>query len=230
MNELNILYEDNHLIVVVKESGILSQSDITGDKDLLTILKEYIKEKYQKPGNVYLGLVHRLDRPVRGIMVFAKTSKAAARLSEQIQKKQFEKKYYAIVHGYMEEKNATLVDRLEKDANKNVILNSPGGKEAILEYNVIEEKDNLSLVDITLKTGRYHQIRVQFASRCHPLYGDNLYGKKENYPIALCAYSLSFFHPITKEKLSFRISPKGSIWNNFASLQLDNNNHLKEQS
>lgn len=219
MNNVNILYEDNHLIVAIKPSGVLSQSDYTKDEDMLTILKKYLKDKYHKPGNVYLGLVHRLDRPVSGIMVFARTSKAASRLSMQIQKSEFEKKYYAIVHGHLEKAKGRFVDKIEKDEKKNVILNSPNGKEAILDYEVLEEKDNLSLVDITLKTGRYHQIRVQFASRKHPIYGDNLYGKKEKVPISLCAYSLSFNHPITKEKMIFKMKPESTLWQKFDCLQ-----------
>lgn len=212
MNKLNILYEDNHIIVVEKPINILSQSDITGDKDLLTLVKEYIKEKYNKPGNVYVGLVHRLDRPVGGIMVFAKTSKAASRLNEQIKNNQMHKSYYAIVHGYLEKKEDTLKDKIEKISNKEVKLNTQNGKEAILKYKVLNEKDNLSLLDINLITGRFHQIRLQFSSRNHPLYGDQLYGKKDNEQIALFAYKLEFIHPTTKEQLTFTLTPKSNIW------------------
>ena len=175
-NDLEILYEDNHIIVVVKPFNILSQSDDTKDIDMLTLIKSYLKEKYNKPGNVYLGLIHRLDRPTGGIMVFAKTSKAASRLSEQIRLNLFTKKYLAIVNGYFDEKAGVFEDYiLKKEDNSSVISNL--GKYAKLEYEVLKEKSNLSLVNILLHTGRHHQIRVQFASRNHPLYGDQRYGK-----------------------------------------------------
>ena len=215
MNNLNILYEDNHLIVVVKPPNILSQKDYTNDLDIMTIIKNYIKEKYQKPGNVFLGLVHRLDRPVGGIMVFAKTSKAASRLSKQISEGQMQKSYYAVVNGYLQNKQGTLKDKLEKTEDKKVLINTPNGKEAILNYQVIKEQNNLSLVDIELITGRYHQIRVQFSSRGHTLYGDQLYGKQDKKQIALFAYKLSFFHPVTKELMTFEERPQGTIWEEF---------------
>ena len=207
MKDLKILYEDNHIIVVVKPFNVLSQSDDTKDIDMLTMIKEYLKEKYNKPGNVYLGLVHRLDRPVGGIMVFAKTSKAASRLSEQIRKKELHKKYYAVVENKVNNHDI-LEDKLLKDSKTNIVKVDPKGKESILEYNLIKyDKDsNLSLVDINLKTGRSHQIRVQFSSRNHPLYGDQRYNKnsKVGEQIALYAYQLSFYHPITKEQLTFK--------------------------
>ena len=216
MNNLEILYEDNHLIVVYKPANILSQGDITGDKDMLTLIKEYIKEKYNKPGNVYLGLVHRLDRPVEGVMVFAKTSKAAARLSKQIQNHEFQKRYLAIINGTLKEKNGEFRDYLEKLENGNTIVSDDkSGKESVLKYNVLDEKDGLSLVDIELITGRHHQIRVQFASRGYPLVGDQRYGKQDNKQICLCSYSLSFIHPITKEKLNFKKYPVGHSWSFF---------------
>ena len=217
MSNLNILYEDNHIIVVEKPVNILSQADNTKDADMLTLIKAYIKEKYHKPGNVFLGLVHRLDRPVGGVMVFAKTSKAASRLSQSMNEGLFHKSYYAVVNGILSKKEDTLIDYLEKTEDKKVLLNTPNGKKAILHYKVIEEQDNLSLVDISLETGRYHQIRVQFASRGYPLYGDQLYGKQDKEQIALCAYKLSFPHPITKEIISFSIKPTGKIWKLFAA-------------
>ena len=215
--DLEILYEDNHIIVVYKPSNILSQSDITEDKDMLTIIKEYIKEKYNKPGNVYLGLVHRLDRPVQGIMVYAKTSKAAARLSEQIRKNELSKHYLAVVNGIIPEKKGEFVDYLVKDNNGNTsITDKEHGKEAILKYEVLDSKNNYSLVRIKLITGRHHQIRIQFASRGYPLVGDNRYGKKEKLDICLCSYQLSFYHPTTKELLKFEKLPKKSqVWNIF---------------
>ena len=215
MNNLNVLYEDNHIIVVEKIPNILSQSDITGDKDLLSLVKEYVKEKYNKPGNVYIGLVHRLDRPVGGVMVFARTSKAASRLSEQVRNKSFVKKYYAIVSGKVE--SSTYVDNLERLDNGNTIVSSKG-KESILSFDVVDynKKDDCSLVDISLKTGRHHQIRVQFASRGHYLLGDQRYGVEDKTQIALFAYYLSFIHPVTKEKMEFKLLPKNEgHWTKF---------------
>ena len=215
MTRLVILYEDNHIIVVYKFSGILSQSDSTKDLDMVSIIKRYLKDRYHKPGNVYLGLVHRLDRPVKGVMVFAKTSKAAARLSKQIRNGQMHKKYYAVVEGILKEKEGILENKIEKIDNKKVLIDSPNGKEARLEYKVLKEKDNLSLVDINLLTGRYHQIRIQFSSRNHPLYGDTLYGSKYKGDLALISYSLSFIHPTTKEKMCFEIKINSQIMTNF---------------
>ena len=214
-NDLEILYEDNHIIVVVKPFNILSQSDDTKDIDMLTLIKSYLKEKYNKPGNVYLGLIHILDRPTGGIMVFAKTSKAASRLSEQIRLNLFTKKYLAIVSGYFDEKTGVFEDYiLKKEDNSSVISNL--GKYAKLEYEVLKEKSNLSLVNILLHTGRHHQIRVQFASRNHPLYGDQRYGETSKKQLALFAYYLSFNHPVTKEKLEFIKYPdKVGIWKEF---------------
>lgn len=209
MNKLDVLYEDNHIIVVLKPANILSQGDITGDMDMLSLVKTYIKEKYHKPGNVYLGLVHRLDRPTSGIMVFARTSKAAARLSKQIQQHQFEKKYLAVVHGLFSQKIGIMKDYLSRQDVCSLIGDALTGKYAELSYQVLEEniEQHLSLVDISLKTGRHHQIRVQFSSRGFPLHGDSRYGKDRNKSLCLVAYSLSFFHPITKERLCFKIQP-----------------------
>ncbi len=202
----NILYEDNHIIVVEKSINIPVQEDESKDKDLLTIIKEYLKEKYHKPGNVYLGLVHRLDRPVGGVMVFAKTSKAASRLSEQMRIHQIEKKYYAVVEGIPNEKD-TYIDKLYKDTKTNKVTVDNRGKEAVLSYERVKTYNGYSLVDITLKTGRSHQIRVQFSSRGTPLYGDQKYNKnaKVGEQIALYSYYLSFYHPTTKEKMEFSL-------------------------
>ena len=202
----NILYEDNHIIVVEKQINVPVQEDDSKDTDLLTIIKKYLKEKYNKPGNVYLGLIHRLDRPVGGVMVFAKTSKAASRLSEQVRAHKMTKKYYAVVEGNISNKSI-LKDNLLKDSKTNMVCVSPKGKYAELSYNLIDKKDNYNLVDINLKTGRSHQIRVQFSSRNNPLYGDQRYNKnaKVGEQIALFAYSLSFYHPITKELLTFSL-------------------------
>lgn len=202
---IDIIYEDNHLLVVNKPINIPVQADSSKDQDLLTLLKKQLKEKYQKPGNVYLGLVHRLDRPVGGIMVFAKTSKAASRLSEQIRNNTFKKTYLAVVQGKVLNGD-TFKDKLEKDQKTNIVKISPIGKQAELSYELLEYKDNLSLVKINLKTGRSHQIRVQFSSRNHPLYGDQKYNP--NTPkdqIALFAHRLEFIHPTTKEVVKFEL-------------------------
>lgn len=212
---MKILYEDNHLIVVIKPENVLSQADNTKDKDMLTIVKEYIKEKYNKPGNVYLGLVHRLDRPVGGIMVFAKTSKAASRLSNEIRENRFHKKYLAVVNDNGLKDEDTFIDYLYKDDNFNTVVDKEKGKYSELSYKVLKRVNNLALVDIDLKTGRHHQIRVQFASRNHPLYGDQRYGKEDKKQIMLYAYSLEFEHPVTKEKMSFINKPNTEEWNKF---------------
>ena len=214
MNNLNILYEDNHLIVVEKKPNVLCQSDITKDLDLLTIIKNYIKDKYQKPGNVYLGLVHRLDRPVGGIMVFARTSKAASRLSKIIQNHEMIKEYLLVCNGHI---NGTGVfeDYIEKMDDRSIISNKDNGKYAKLEYEVLENKDNKSLVKVNLITGRHHQIRIQFASRNLPLYGDQLYGIQDKKQIALYAYHLKFKHPVKNEVMDFVLLPKGNIWDEF---------------
>ena len=215
MENLNILYEDNHIIVVVKPVNIPSQGDKTGDEDMLTIIKQYIKEKYQKPGEVYLGLVHRLDRPTGGVMVFAKTSKAAARLSEQVREKQMQKKYLCIVDGKMEKEKDIFTDYLLKNERTNtskvVDKNTKNAKEAVLDYEVVkyDEETNLSVVKVNLHTGRHHQIRLQFASRNHSLYGDQKYGTRgRGKQLTLWAYSLSLMHPTKKERMEFEDYPE----------------------
>ena len=213
---IKIIYEDNHLLVVEKPINMPTQEDDSKDPDLLSELKKYIKEKYNKPGNVYLGLVHRLDRPVGGVMVFAKTSKAASRLSDQVRTHKLDKRYYAVIEGKLEE--GTLKDKLLKDPKTNNTIVSDLGKESVLSFKNITYKDGLSLVDIHLETGRSHQIRVQFSSRGHALYGDQRYNKnaKAGEQIALYAYYLSFEHPVTKEKLEFKLDkPNKYPWNIF---------------
>lgn len=218
--DLKILYEDNHIIVVIKPVGIPVQQDKSGDIDLLTIIKEYIKEKYEKKGNVYLGLVHRLDRMVGGVMVFAKTSKAASRVSNYIREKNFKKRYYAVVNGRLNvsDKKVLLKDYLVKNERLNMsrVCNKDikNAKEAILEYNVVSNfiynNKEYSKVDINLHTGRHHQIRVQFANIGCPLYGDVKYGNKVNkvgQNLALWSYYLSFFHPTKDEYLEFTYYP-----------------------
>ena len=219
VNKLRVLYEDNHVIVVVKEKNVLSQADNTHDIDMLTIIKKYLKEKYNKPGNVYLGLVHRLDRPVSGIMVFDKTSKAASRLSDQVRKKEIKKTYMAVVKGIIKKDEDTFVDYLLKLDNGNTIVTTKdNGKESVLTYKVLKRnyEKNETLVSIDLKTGRHHQIRVQFASRGYPLCGDQRYGKSDKTQIALCAYKLEFIHPTTKQLMKFEIEkPLDTYWTDF---------------
>lgn len=219
MNSLNVLYEDNHVIVVEKPVNVLSQGDNTGDISLLDMVKEYVKVKYNKAGNVYIGLVHRLDRPVGGIMVFARTSKAAARLSRQVSQHIFSKKYYAIVFGRMESNEDTFVDNLKRMNNGNTII-AKDGKRAELSYRVLEysKEFNASLVDISLQTGRHHQIRVQFASRGHALLGDQRYGKQDKTQIALFSYELEFEHPVLKQAMKFSLKPpRVGHWTKFTS-------------
>ncbi len=215
MQDLKILYEDNHIIVVEKKPNIPSQADKTEDIDMLTIVKEYIKEKYQKPGNVYLGLVHRLDRPVGGIMVFAKTSKAASRLSNQVREKTFKKKYLAVVDGKLEQEEGTLEDYLYKDERSNtskvVNKDKKNAKFAKLDYKVLiyNEVKNLSLLEIDLHTGRHHQIRVQLSHFGHSIFGDQKYGTRgQGKQIALWAYKLTIEHPITKKQMTFEDFPE----------------------
>ncbi len=214
MNNLNILYEDNHIIVVEKKPNVLCQGDYTKNLDLLTMIKSYLKEKYQKPGNVYLGLVHRLDRPVGGIMVFAKTSKAAARLSKMIQNHEMVKEYLLVCYGNLNKKGI-MEDYIEKVNEKSIITSEENGKYAKLEYELIKKHNNLNLVKVNLITGRHHQIRLQFASRGCPLYGDQLYGKEDRKQIALFAYHLKFKHPVKDEVMDFTLMPKGGIWSEF---------------
>ena len=215
MENLNVIYEDNHIIVVEKIVNIPSQADKTEDLDMLSIIKSYLKEKYNKPGDVYLGLIHRLDRPVGGVMVFAKTSKAAARLSEEVRVKDFEKKYLVVVDGKMESKKGTLEDYLLKNEKQNmskvVKEGTKNSKKAVLDYEVLkyQEDINLSVLRVNLHTGRHHQIRVQFASRNHSICGDQKYGTRgRGKQISLWAYELSILHPITKERMTFRVMPK----------------------
>ena len=204
MNKLKVLYEDNHVIVVIKDVNVPSQEDASHDMDLLNMVKSYVKKEYNKPGNVYIGLVHRLDRPTSGVMVFARSSKAASRLNDQIKNNELSKNYILVLHGILDKKEGTLQDKLKKLDNGNTVV-SDDGKEAILEYKVLEEnkEENLSLVSVKLITGRHHQIRVQFASRGYPLYGDQRYGRLDNKQLALHAYKLSFVHPIKKEVMTF---------------------------
>ena len=208
LQKINVLYEDNHLLVVEKPINMPVCEDESKDKDLLSLLKEYVKVKYNKPGEVYLGLVHRLDRPVGGVMVFARTSKAAARLSKQVMDRELDKIYLAVVCGKVND-NGEFFDYLVKDKKKNMsyVTDKTNGKEAKLSYKRLAYKDGFSLVEVHLETGRSHQIRVQFSSRGFPLVGDARYNKNHDGKtnIALFAKRLCFSHPITKEKLCFEL-------------------------
>lgn len=219
---LNILYEDNHVIVVLKPQMTGCCPDESKDENLFDLIKAYIKEAYNKSGNVYLGLVHRLDRPTGGVMVYAKTSKAAARLSEALAKGGFEKKYLAVLVGEMEGERGTLVNYLRKNTVNNMVYictpSEDGAKYAELDYKVLEAKDGLTLTEIRLHTGRTHQIRVQTAGTSHPVYGDMRYGgaTAKKGKLALFAYSLTFAHPVTKELLKFVALPPNELpWKKF---------------
>ena len=212
---INVLYEDNHIIVVEKPPMMPVQADSSGDEDLLSVLKRYIREKYHKPGNVYLGLVHRLDRPVGGLMVFARTSKAAGRLSEQIRQNGLKKGYTALVHGETPE-SGTLEDYLLKEEGNFVRVckeTEHGARFARLDFKKITGDPEKSLLDIILITGRPHQIRVQFSSRGYPIYGDMRYGKGEIGRIALYSSFIGFTHPVTGQEMEFRKKPYGGFFN-----------------
>ena len=222
---MDILYEDNHIIVVSKPQGVASQPDESKDEDMLTKVKKYIKEKYNKPGEAFVGLVHRLDRPTGGVMVYAKTSKAASRLSEQMRNGEFDKTYFAVVCGRPRELKGRIVSYMKKDEKTNMAKIVPqateGAKRAELDYEVLEynQTTDRSLVKVKLFSGRGHQIRVQMKSIKCPVYGDQKYGG-ENMPkvdLNLFAVELSFFHPTTKQKLIFKVYPPEDkvAWNEF---------------
>ena len=223
VEDLVILHEDNHIIVVLKPQNVPSCEDESKDKDMLTVIKEYIKIKNNKPGNVYVGLVHRLDRPTGGVMVFAKSSKAASRLSEQMRTGDFEKKYYTVLVGTPRESKATLTNYMKKNPINNMVYVCPqtveGAKFAELEYRVMQEIGGYSLTEVKLHTGRTHQIRVQMAHMGTPVFGDMRYGGEnaKKGKLALWATSLSFTHPVSKERLCFKVEPpKDSIpWKAF---------------
>ena len=223
--KIKILYEDNHILVCIKPEGVLSQADRTGEVDILTILKEYIKTTYDKKGNVYLGLVHRLDRRVSGVMVFAKTSKAASRLSSDIRNDEIKKTYYAIVTGTISG-TGKLVDKLKKENEK--AISAPDGKDAVLEYVVLNnfeiDKKPYTLLKVNLKTGRFNQIRAQFSLAGHPLINDYKYGYvgkniNDYSHIGLFCVELSFIHPVKKEQMTFTydevISKNKNDWTNY---------------
>ncbi len=223
---LNVLYEDNHIIVVEKPFNMPTQEDESKDPDLLNMVKEYVRIKYNKPGEAYIGLVHRLDRVAGGVMVFARTSKAASRLSEQVRNRTFEKEYLTVVEGMLKNDSGELIDFLRKDNNTNTVSvvnkNANGAKEAKLRYDLLESKNGLNLLKVNLLTGRPHQIRVQFSSRQNPIYGDGKYRSsyQSKKGIALWAYRLSFEHPTKKEVMTFELLPQAvTPWDNFRIIE-----------
>lgn len=214
--DIQILYEDNHLLVVHKPQGVLSQEDKTGKPDLLNLCKEYIKKEYNKPGDVFLGLLHRLDKPVSGVMMFAKTSKAASRVSEQIRKRSVSKKYLVVVKGKAP-KNGFLTHHLLKNEKTNTVEVVPSNikkaKLSQLTFQTLGYHNNLSLLNVNLITGRPHQIRVQLAQEGYPVWGDSKYGSSEKTPIALHASEITIQHPTLNKELQLRaIFPKVNPW------------------
>lgn len=219
-NNLQVIHEDNHLIIVNKRVGDIVQGDKTGDKPLSEIVKEYIKEKYKKPGKVFLGVVHRLDRPTTGVVIFAKTSKALERMNKMLREKQIQKTYWALVEGSPIPKKATLEHYLRKNPKNNKSTafskDTKDSKKAVLHYDSLLELDNYTLLEINLETGRHHQIRCQLSVCGHPIKGDLKYGSKRsnsNGGIHLHAVKIDFDHPVTKESLSFIAPlPNDTLW------------------
>ncbi len=211
--DIQIVFEDNHILVAIKPQNVPCQADSSGDKDMLTLLKEYLVEKYNKPGDAWLGLVHRLDRPTSGLMVFAKTSKAASRLSEMIRQGEVEKKYLCVVDGVPKYKADKLQNFIKKFPDINTVRVVPettdGAKYAELDFRLLQSVDNKSLLYVNLITGRGHQIRVQMAHAGTPITGDHRYGKGESdaFQLALFATDLKFKHPVGGQLLAFRAYP-----------------------
>ncbi|MEN9655737.1 MAG: hypothetical protein RL311_663 [Bacteroidota bacterium] len=220
-SNLQILHEDNHLIVVNKRVGDIVQGDKTGDKPLSEIVKEYIKEKYNKPGEVFLGVVHRLDRPTTGIVVFARTSKALSRMNELFSNRETQKTYWAVVKNKPNSSNAKLVHYLKRNEKNNTskahLKEVPESKLASLEYQIIKELTNYTALEIQLHTGRHHQIRAQLAAIGSPIKGDLKYGFDRSNPdggIHLHARRLNFIHPVSKENINIIApTPDDVIWN-----------------
>jgi len=221
-NNLQVLFEDNHIIVVNKRPGDIVQGDKTGDKPLSEVVKSYLKEKYNKPGNVYLGVVHRLDRPTSGIVLFAKTSKALPRLNKLFQEKAAQKTYWAIVKNAPPKKSDTLIHFLKRNPKQNKsyahIKEVPESKKAILEYRLLKKLDNYFLLEIDLHTGRHHQIRSQLSAIGSPIKGDLKYGfdrSNKDASIHLHARALKFIHPVKKEEIHILAPPPDEVlWNN----------------
>lgn len=224
---LNVIYEDNSIVVVSKPCNVPVAPDSSKDEDLLGMVKQYIKDKYNKPGEAFIGLVHRLDRPAGGLVVFARNSKSAERLSKQIRDREMKRTYYAVVRGCPKNKEGELVNWLVKDAATNTVKVVPqsvdGAKKAVLDYKVLQSitsgETTLSLVEVHLQTGRAHQIRVQMATLGCPLWGDQRYGydvNKKGQQLALWAVGLTLIHPIAKDKRTFLCYPQTDMpWKHF---------------
>ncbi|MFD1294709.1 RluA family pseudouridine synthase [Lutibacter holmesii] len=220
-NDLEVLFEDNHLIIVNKKSGDIVQGDKTGDKPLSDVVKEYIKDKYNKPGNVFLGVVHRLDRPTTGVIVFARTSKALERFNKMLRDKKVHKTYWAVVKNKPEKDSDTLIGFLRKNPknNKSTSYSSEitNSKKAILHYKTIKSLDNYHLLEVDLETGRHHQIRCQLSAIGSPIKGDLKYGfdrSNKDASIHLHARKIEFIHPVTNEKIMITApTPNEVIWN-----------------
>ncbi|MFY9243445.1 MAG: RluA family pseudouridine synthase [Polaribacter sp.] len=218
---LQVLFEDNHIIIVNKRSGDISQGDKTGDKPLSDVVKNYIKEKYNKPGDVFLGVVHRLDRPTSGVIIFARTSKSLERLNKMLRDKKINKTYWAVVKDYPKKEKDTLINFLKKNPknNKSSVFEkeTEGSKKAVLHYQLIKKLDNYSLLEIDLETGRHHQIRAQLAAIGFPIKGDLKYGfnrSNKDGSIHLHARKIEFIHPVSKENISVTAPvPDEVIWN-----------------
>lgn len=222
---MKVIYEDNHIIVVSKTASEIVQGDKTGDTPLSELVKHYLKKKYNKPGNVFIGVTHRLDRPASGLVVFAKTSKALARLNEMFKNGDVHKTYWAIVKNCPQETEATLEHYLVRNEKQNKSYaydrEKPGAKKAILHYKLIGHSENYFLLEVDLKTGRHHQIRCQLAKIGCPIKGDLKYGFPRSNPdgsICLHARRVSFIHPVSKELIELEAPlPEGNLWNGFQS-------------
>ncbi|APZ44963.1 RNA pseudouridine synthase [Polaribacter reichenbachii] len=220
-DNLQVLFEDNHIIIVNKRSGDITQGDKTGDKPLSDVVKEYLKTKYNKAGNVFLGVVHRLDRPTSGVIIFARTSKALERLNKMLRDKKIDKTYWAVVKNHPKKEKDTLINFLKKNPknNKSSVFNKEieGSKKAVLHYTVLKKLDNYSLLEIDLETGRHHQIRTQLSSIGFPIKGDLKYGfnrSNKDGSIHLHARKIEFIHPVSKEQISvIAPTPNEVIWN-----------------
>jgi len=224
---MRVVYEDNHIIIIDKASGEIVQGDKTGDIPLSEMVKEYIKTKYEKPGNVFLGVVHRLDRPVAGLVLFAKTSKALSRLNEMFRTNDVHKTYWALVKGMPSSPDGTLTDWLVRNEKQNKSYaydtEMPGAKKAILNYHVLGKTANYTLIEIDLKTGRHHQIRCQLANIGCPIKGDLKYGARRSNPdgsISLISRRMEFVHPVSKNLIQVESSlPDDNIWNEITLIE-----------
>lgn len=209
---MEIVYEDNHIVIVNKQPGEIVQGDKTGDKPLSEMVKEYLKEKYKKPGNVFCGVVHRIDRPVSGLVIFARTSKALTRLNEMLRKNEIHKTYWAMVEGQPEKPEDTLECYMRSDGRMNKSFpceaSHPDAKKAVLHYKTVAVGDNYAILEVNLITGRKHQIRMQLSAMGHPIQGDLKYGARRSNPdggISLLAKRIEFVHPVSKERISLEV-------------------------